>query len=102
MTLVVALAGPSGSGKSTLARGLISAVGTHRITVLPIDSYYHDLSHLKPAEREDINFDHPNSIDFELFARHIGVLTGGSAVDCPLYDFSTHCRLSKTETVLPL
>ena len=101
MTLVVALAGASGSGKSTLARGLTSVLGPHRTAVLPIDAYYHDLSHLEPAQREQVNFDHPDAIDLGLFAEHIETLKRGRGVDCPLYDFSTHSRLPRTEKVLP-
>ena len=93
VNVVIAIAGGSGSGKSTLAQRLLGAFGADRMTTLPLDAYYHDLSHLQPEEREGVNFDHPDALDLDLFARHVGKLRAGEDVPCPIYDFTTHCRL---------
>jgi len=101
MSRVIAIAGGSGSGKSTLAAALLEAIGNDRLALLPIDAYYHDLSHLAPEEREAVNFDHPDALDLDLFAAHIDALRSGRAVECPTYDFTTHCRRSQTISIAP-
>ena len=101
MLRVIAIAGGSGSGKSTLAAALLEAIGNGSVALLPIDAYYHDLSHLAPEEREAVNFDHPDALDLDLFATHIDALRSGRAVECPTYDFTTHCRRSETVNIAP-
>ena len=101
MPRVIAIAGGSGSGKSTLAAALLEAIGNDSVALLPIDAYYHDLSHLAPEEREAVNFDHPDALDLDLFATHIDALRSGRAVECPTYDFTTHCRRYKTVSIAP-
>ena len=101
MRRVIAIAGGSGSGKSTLAAALLEAMGNDSVVLLPIDAYYHDLSHLAPEEREAVNFDHPDALDLDLFATDIDALRSGRAVACPTYDFTTHCRRSQTISIAP-
>ena len=101
MRRVIAIAGGSGSGKSTLAAALLEAMGDDSVALLPIDAYYHDLSHLALEDREAVNFDHPDSLDLDLFAAHIDALRLGRAVECPTYDFTTHCRRSETVSIAP-
>ena len=101
MNRVIAVAGGSGSGKSTLATALLAACGPERLAVLPIDAYYHDLSHLEARAREEVNFDHPDALDLQLFSDHVEALRAGQFVECPTYDFTTHCRQTPTLTVAP-
>lgn len=101
MSRVIAIAGGSGSGKSTLAAALLEAMGNDSVALLPIDAYYHDLSHLAPEDRDAVNFDHPDALDLDLFAAHIDALRTGRAVECPTYDFTTHCRRSETISITP-
>ena len=101
MRPVIAIAGGSGSGKSTLAAALLEAIGNDSVALLPIDAYYHDLSHLAPEQREAVNFDHPDALDLDLFAAHIDSLRSGRSVECPTYDFTTHCRRSETVSIAP-
>jgi len=98
---VIAIAGASGSGKSTLAEGLVRAIGPETALVLPLDAYYHDLSHLQPADREKVDFDHPNALDLVLFQEHLLALKSGCSVSRPAYDFVTHCRLEEPICVSP-
>ncbi len=101
MNRVLAIAGGSGSGKSALARALSASLSQNRIAVLPIDAYYHDLSHLPHEDREAVNFDHPDALDLDLFAHHVAELREGRSIACPTYDFITHCRLPKTQRIEP-
>jgi len=101
MSRVIAIAGGSGSGKSTLAAALLEAIGNDSVALLPVDAYYHDLSHLTLEDREAVNFDHPDALDLDLFAAHIDALRSGRAVECPTYDFTTHCRRCETVSIAP-
>ena len=99
--LVIGIAGGSGSGKTTVAQEILQRVGPDRIAFLQHDSYYKDLSGLPPAQKAEVNFDHPNSLETELLAQHIASLRDGKPVEVPIYDFSTHSRTSQTYTVRP-
>jgi uridine kinase len=100
-TLVIGIAGGSGSGKTTVAQEILQRVGADRIAFLQHDSYYKDLSGLPPAQRDEVNFDHPNSLESELLIEHIASLRDGKAVEVPIYDFSTDSRTAKTFIVQP-
>jgi len=99
--LVIGIAGGSGSGKTTVAQEILQRVGPERIAFLQHDSYYKDLSGLPPAQRIEVNFDHPHSLETDLLIEHIASLRDGKAVEVPIYDFSTHSRTSQTFTVQP-
>ena len=99
--LVIGIAGGSGSGKTTVAQEILQRVGPDRIAFLQHDFYYKDLSGLPPIQRDEVNFDHPNSLETELLAQHIAALRDGMAVEVPIYDFSTDSRTSQTFTVQP-
>jgi uridine kinase len=99
--LVIGIAGGSGSGKTTVAQTILQRVGPERISFLQHDAYYKDLSGLPPAQRIEINFDHPNSLETELLTQHILQLISGQPAEIPIYDFSTHSRTDRTYTVKP-
>jgi uridine kinase len=100
-TLTIGIAGGSGSGKTTVAQEILERVGADRIAFLQHDSYYKDLSGLPPAQRAELNFDHPNSLETGLLIEHILALQGGKSVEVPIYDFSIHSRTAQTFTVAP-
>ena len=99
--LVIGIAGGSGSGKTTVAQAILQRVGPERIAFLQHDSYYKDLRGLPPAQRDQFNFDHPNSLETELLIKHIGALRNGKPVEVPIYDFTTDSRTAQTFTVEP-
>lgn len=95
---LIGVAGGSGSGKTTLARILSELLGESVCAVLSQDHYYHDQSARFSGDGENVNFDHPSAIDFELLSAHLQSLKRGLAVEVPRYDFVTHTRSQKTET----
>jgi len=99
--VVVGIAGGTGSGKTTVARAIYDRVGKDRIEWVSHDSYYRNFEGLSPEERHHINFDHPDSLETELLARHLDVLCKGAAVEVPIYDFTTHSRKPETQRVEP-
>ena len=100
-TIIIGIAGGTGSGKSSLAKGILSEYGEGEVAVIEQDSYYNDLSHILYEERVIQNYDHPDSIDIELFESHLQGLLNGESVNVPTYDFSTHVRMDKTTTITP-
>ena len=99
--VIIGIAGGTGSGKTTVARAIYDRVGRDRIEWISHDSYYRNFEGLSPEERHHINFDHPDSLETELLARHVDVLCKGSSVEVPIYDFTTHSRKPETVRVEP-
>lgn len=99
--LVIALAGGTGSGKTTVANVIIERVGKEHIVYLPHDAYYKDLKHLPEAQRAQINFDHPNSLETEMLIEHVRVLKAGLPIERPVYDFKTHSRIDEVINLQP-
>ncbi len=94
--VLIGLAGGTGSGKTSIAEALKNEVGRDEVVVLEQDSYYHDLSHLTLEERAKMNFDHPDSVDFERMRRDLEDMLNGRTVQIPIYDYSTHTRRPDT------
>ncbi|MBK5258474.1 MAG: uridine kinase [Thermoanaerobaculia bacterium] len=99
--VIIGIAGGTGSGKTTVARAIYDRVGPDRIEWISHDAYYRNFEGHTPEERHNINFDHPDSLETELLARHLDVLCKGSAVEVPVYDFTSHSRKSETQRVEP-
>src|SRR5688572_15258880 len=99
--VIIGIAGGTGSGKTSIARAIYDRVGRDRIEWISHDSYYRNFEGLTTEQRHHINFDHPDSLETELLARHLDVLRKGSAVETPIYDFATHSRKAETQRVEP-
>ena len=95
--MVIGIAGGSGSGKTTVVKAITSQL-KEKVVIIPQDSYYKDSSHLPLEERQKVNFDHPDSIDFDLLNEHLHRLKCGMSIDQPVYSYLT-CSRSKTETI---
>jgi uridine kinase len=100
-TLLVGLSGASGSGKSYFAEMLKTRLAGQRVIILSQDFYYKEQSHTPFQERQLVNYDHPDAVDFELLIDHLTRLKRGQAVEHPLYDFSQHNRCAETRSVGP-
>ena len=100
-TIIIGLAGGTGSGKTTVARVILNRVGAQHIAYVPHDAYYRNFSDLPKAQRDLINWDHPDSLDTDLMIKHVKALKAGQAVDLPVYDFTTHARTDQTVHVEP-
>lgn len=98
---VIAIAGGTGSGKTTFARKIVEQLPNH-VSLLTHDAYYKHNKHLTYEERCQLNYDHPEAFDTDLFVEHVGALKEGRPVERPVYNFSTHLREEYTVTVEPL
>ena len=94
---IIGIAGGSGSGKTTVVKKITENL-KEQVVVIPQDSSYKDSSHLALEERQKLNFDHPESIDFDLLIEQLNELKSGRSIEQPVYSYLT-CSRSKTETV---
>lgn len=99
--LIIGVAGGSGSGKTYFASALQKRLGMRRCEIVYQDSFYFDQSSRFDFDGGSVNFDHPDSIDFDLLAEKLKALASGLTVDMPIYDFVTHSRLKKTVSLIP-
>ncbi|MBI2411150.1 MAG: uridine kinase [Candidatus Kerfeldbacteria bacterium] len=97
---IVGLAGGSGSGKTTLSK-IIATFIPWQTTIVPLDQFYADLTHLTLEQRKTVNFDDPKSIDMELAQMVLANLREGHAAEMPIYDFAVYNRSRKTQTLSP-
>ena len=97
-TKIIAIVGASGSGKSTVVERL-KADPEISPSVIQVDHYYRDLSHLTYEQRDSVNFDHPDAIEFEALREDLKALKRGENVDAPIYDFTVHNRASETQRI---
>ncbi|MDD3685501.1 MAG: uridine kinase [Bacteroidales bacterium] len=99
--LVVGIAGGTGSGKTTVVRKIIEKLPQGCVTVVPQDSYYKDNSHLPLEERQKINFDHPDAIEWPLLVHDIKELKQKTTINQPIYSYLTCTRSEETIKVVP-
>lgn len=97
--LVIGIAGGSGSGKTTIAEALADAISG--VTFIRHDDYYRHRPELTPEQRALLNYDHPDSLETDLLAKHLQMLRDGQPIDKPTYDFTNHMRSAVTITIAP-
>jgi uridine kinase len=100
-SLVIGIAGGTGSGKTTVTNKILEHIEKTRIDVIQHDSYYKDISAHGGKSPEEINFDHPSSLETGLLIQHIRELRAGRSIEVPVYNFTTHKRLDATRHVDP-
>ncbi len=90
----VMLAGPSSSGKTTSANRLATQLRVHgkKPILMGLDDYYLDRDKIAPGPDGKIDLEHINTIDTELFSRHLAALLRGDEVELPTFNFKTGKR----------
>ena len=99
--LTVGITGGTGSGKTTILELLKKEFLENDIGFISQDSYYNDNGKLSFDEKNKINFDHPDAIDFELIINHLNLLKNKKNINQPIYSFIHHNRIEKTKLVKP-
>ncbi len=98
---IIGVAGGSGSGKTYFAQDLVKTLGTERTSLVLQDNFYFDQSSRFDFDGGSVNFDHPDSIEFSLLAKHLRILKEGKPTQIPTYDFATHSRKKETLLIQP-
>ena len=99
--IIIGIAGGTGSGKTTVVNKIANSLPQENVTILPQDAYYKDSSQLTFEQRQKINYDHPDSIDFELLLSKISDLKKGKPVNQPIYSYITHSRSKDYKVIHP-
>ena len=98
---IIGIAGGTGSGKSTVVKRIVETLPPHYVAVVPLDSYYNDISSMTEEERHAINFDHPDAFDWKLLIQQVNDLRNGIAIEQPTYSYLQCNRLPETIHVEP-
>ncbi len=91
----VMLAGPSSSGKTTSANRLATQLRVHgkKPILMSLDDYYIDRDKIEPGPDGTVDLEHINTIDTELFGKHLKALLTGDEIELPSFSF----KLGKRE-----
>ena len=98
---IIGITGGTGSGKTTIVNEVINLFDASEICLLSSDSYYKNNASLDFNQRDKLNYDIPEAIDFELLNKHIDLLKQEININVPNYCFTTHLRLEKTTVLEP-
>ena len=96
--IIIGIAGGTASGKTTFAQK-IQEVFQKDVVVITQDSYFKHLPNLSLEERMQLNWDCPDSIDFDLLQEHLQCLKVGKSIEQPVRNFFTFSRESFTKTI---
>ena len=91
----ILIAGPSSSGKTTSANRLCTQLRVHGKSpvLLSLDDYYIDRDKCPVDENGQVDLEHINTIDTDLFREHLTRLIRGERVEMPSFDFITQKRV---------
>lgn len=98
MTRIIAITGGSGAGKTTIARALAKRLGAGAV-VIAEDDYYRCASTIPNFDAARHNFDAPDAKEHDLLVAHLALSKSGAAFDKPVYDLTTHRRLTEVERI---
>ncbi|MFP4286908.1 MAG: nucleoside kinase [Candidatus Izemoplasmataceae bacterium] len=91
---LIAIAGPSSSGKTTFSTRLrieLMSLGLKPV-MISLDDYYLDRDQIKPDAYGNIDLEHVNTLDIDLFNQNMLDLIEGKEVEIPHFDFMTKKR----------
>ena len=90
----VMLAGPSSSGKTTSANRLATQLRVHgkKPILMSLDDYYMDRDKIPVGPNGEVDLEHINTIDTELFSQPLCPLLQGQEVEIPVFNFKTGMR----------
>ncbi len=102
---ILGVAGGSGSGKTYFSQALVQKLhekfGENVCELVYQDNFYFDQSNRFDHDGGSVNFDHPESSDFDLLAVCLEKLKAGEVTPIPTYDFATHKRKTETQLIQP-
>ena len=90
----VMLAGPSSSGKTTSANRLATQLRVHgkKPILMSLDDYYIDRDKIAPGPDGQLDLEHINTLDTDLFRQDMAKLLRGEEVELPSFNFKTGRR----------
>ena len=80
---------------------MLKDVLTDKGQIIYLDSYYHAFDDKSLEERKQLNYDHPDSFDFDALVKDIRQLKAGNPIQMPVYDYVGFTRSEKCITINP-
>jgi uridine kinase len=99
--MIIGICGATASGKTTFVTKLAATVDSRFVAMLEHDAYYRASKDMPEPIRRAGNYDHPDSLDNELFIAHLLALRAQNVVERPVYDFVAHERTTVTVRIEP-
>jgi len=99
--MIIGICGGTASGKTTFTQKILQNVNPEYLIHIEHDSYYRDIDMLPPQLQENLNFDHPSSLDNQLFIKHLKMLQNNEPINSPIYDFTIQKRTKLTKFIEP-
>ena len=102
LVMVIGIAGGTGSGKTTVVNKIMGFV----LIRIKLPSF-HKIPITKTTliflwiKRQELNFDHPQSIDWGLMVDHLNCLKAGQSIEQPIYSYITCTRSHETVHIEP-
>ena len=98
---IIGVAGGTSAGKTTIVSKLFDYYGNNRSVIIGQDSYYKHHDELNFIQRTMVNYDHPDSIDIDLFYSNLINLKNGKKIKKPTYNYKTHTRDTSLKLITP-
>lgn len=100
--ILILLAGGSGSGKTTVAEEIIKNLPTD-IDGIAIcqDRFYLDKTSDKTKNLDEINYDHPNALNWRLMRKQLKSLLNNKTTYLPIYDYKIHGHFKEKDKIKP-
>ncbi len=91
---LIAIAGPSSSGKTTFSNRLRIELMTRGLkpVTISLDDYYLNREDIPTDNFGNVDLEHLNTLDIELFSQNMADLISGKEVDIPFFDFTSKSR----------
>jgi uridine kinase len=101
IVVIIGFCGGTGAGKSTLVKYAAQFLGANDTLILAQDHYYKHLPNFSFEQRCQINFDHPEALDFDQMTFDVSKLKQGTSISRPVYSFAEHLRMKETIRCIP-
>ena len=94
---IVLLSGPSSSGKTTTSKRVSVQLGVLGYNPIPIsmDNYFVERDQTPLDKEGNLDFEHLNAIDLNLFNEQLNDLIAGKTIETPVFDFQQGKKLWK-------
>ncbi len=91
---LIAIAGPSSSGKTTFSNRLRIELMTRGLkpVTISLDNYYLNREDIPEDENGNVDLEHINTLDIELFNQNMMDLIAGKETQLPVFDFHSKSR----------
>ncbi len=93
---IIGITGGSGSGKTRLLKQLLEGFDGRYVTCISQDDYYRPREYQLVDKNGELNFDRPESIDYEHFASDLRALSEGKSIQKEEYTFNNPSAEAKT------